>query len=93
MKICLGNEIDFIFTYDGFFIIKSTLAGIIQRYFDLANVKKIQWKVLRRINAYYLINEFNVSVLILSKRIWYSSLEIILKHYSHLFSGADEYIA
>ena len=93
MEIGLGNETDFIFTYDGFPMIKSTLARIIQRYSDLANVKKIQGKGLRHSNASYLINEFNVSVLILSKRLGHSSPEITLKHYSHLWSGADESIA
>ena len=40
-----------------------------------------------------LINEFNVSVLILSKRMGHSSPEITLKHYSHMWSGVDELIA
>ena len=44
MEIGLGNETDFIFTYDGFPMIKSTLARIIQRYSDLANVKKYKGK-------------------------------------------------
>ncbi|WP_462366175.1 site-specific integrase, partial [Streptococcus pneumoniae] len=66
---------------------------IIQRYSELANVKRIQGKGLRHSNASYLINEFNVSVLILSKRLGHSSPEITLKHYSHLWRGADESIA
>lgn len=74
-------------------MIKSTLARIIERYADLAGVKKIQGKGLRHSNASYLINEFNVSVLILSKRLGHSSPEITLKHYAHLWSGADENVA
>lgn len=92
-KIGLGNETDFVFTYDSFPMIKSTLARIIKRYSELAGVKRIQGKGLRHSNASYLINEFNVSVLILSKRLGHSSPEITLKHYSHLWSGADESIA
>lgn len=92
-EIGLGNETDFIFTYDSLPMIKSTLARIIQRYSELANVKRIQGKGLRHSNASYLINEFNVSVLILSKRLGHSSPEITLKHYSHLWRGADESIA
>ncbi|MFP7359765.1 site-specific integrase [Kurthia gibsonii] len=88
--IGLGKENDFIFTYDGLPMIKSTLARIIKRYANLAGVKKIQGKGLRHSNASYLINEFNVSVLILSKRLGHSSPEITLKHYAHLWSGADE---
>ncbi|TNY48685.1 tyrosine-type recombinase/integrase, partial [Streptococcus pyogenes] len=82
-----------VFTYDSFPMIKSTLARIIKRYSELAGVKRIQGKGLRHSNASYLINEFNVSVLILSKRLGHSSPEITLKHYSHLWSGADESIA
>ncbi|MNW64879.1 hypothetical protein D3C74_432070 [compost metagenome] len=54
---------------------------------------RIQAKGLRHSHASYLINEFNVSVLILSKRMGHSSPEITLKHYSHMWSGIDESIA
>ncbi|MCF3943065.1 tyrosine-type recombinase/integrase [Oceanobacillus alkalisoli] len=84
---------DFVFSYDGTPMIKSTLARIIQRYAKLANVHRIQAKGLRHSHASYLINEFNVSVLILSKRMGHSSPEITLKHYSHMWSGVDELIA
>lgn len=84
---------DFVFSYDGAPMIKSTLARIIQRYAKLADVHRIQAKGLRHSHASYLINEFNVSVLILSKRMGHSSPEITLKHYSHMWSGVDELIA
>ncbi|RYL92296.1 site-specific integrase [Sporolactobacillus sp. THM7-4] len=84
---------DFVFSYDGMPMIKSTLSRIIGRYAKLANVHRIQAKGLRHSHASYLINEFNVSVLILSKRMGHSSPEITLKHYSHLWSGIDELIA
>lgn len=87
------NINDFIFSYDVMPMIKSTLARIIERYSKLANVHRIQAKGLRHSHASYLINEFNVSVLILSKRMGHSSPEITLKHYSHLWSGIDEMIA
>ena len=92
-QIGLGNENDFIFSYDGLPMIKSTISRIITRYSKLAGVKKIQAKGLRHSHASYLINEFNVSILILSKRLGHSSPEITLKHYSHLWTGADEHIA
>ena len=84
---------DFVFSYDGTPMIKSTIARIIQRFAKLANVHRIQAKGLRHSHASYLINEFNVSVLILSKRMGHSSPEITLKHYSHMWSGVDELIA
>ncbi|MGC5927575.1 tyrosine-type recombinase/integrase [Enterococcus faecalis] len=92
-SIGLGNETDFIFTYDSLPMIKSTIGRIIERYATLAGVKRIQAKGLRHSNASYLINEFNVSVLILSKRLGHSSPDITLKHYAHLWSGADENVA
>ena len=91
--IGLGNEDDFIFSYDGLPMIKSTISRIIARYAKLAGVKKIQAKGLRHSHASYLINEFNISILILCKRLGHSSPEITLKHYSHLWTGADEHIA
>ena len=92
-EIGLGNENDFIFSYDGLPMIKSTIGRIISRYAKLANVKKIQAKGLRHSHASYLINEFNVSVLVLSQRMGHSSPEITLKHYAHMWSGAYTAIA
>ncbi|MBC1527437.1 site-specific integrase [Listeria seeligeri] len=84
---------DFVFSYDGAPMIKSTIARIVERYAKLANIHRIQAKGLRHSHASYLINEFNVSVLILSKRMGHSSPEITLKHYSHMWAGIDEEIA
>ncbi|GIN95970.1 site-specific integrase [Siminovitchia terrae] len=84
---------DFVFSYDGTPMIKSTIGRIIQRFAKLARVHRIQAKGLRHSHASYLINEFNISVLILSKRMGHSSPEITLKHYSHMWSGVDELIA
>ncbi len=49
-------------------MIKSTIGRIIERYANFAGVHKIQAKGLRHSHASFLINEFNVSVLVLSKR-------------------------
>lgn len=92
-EIGLGGEECFVFSYDGSPMIKSTISRIITRYSKLAGVKKIQAKGLRHSHASYLINEFNVSVFVLSQRMGHSSPEITLKHYSHLWSGADAEIA
>lgn len=84
---------DFVFSYDGMPMLKSTISRIIGRFAKLANVHRVQAKGLRHSHASYLINEFNVSVLVLSKRLGHSSPEITLKHYSHMWSGVDELIA
>ena len=91
-KIGLGHENDFIFSYDGLPMLKSTISRIIKRYAKIAHVKPIQAKGLRHSHASLLINELNADVLILSKRLGHSSPEITLKHYSHLWDGADEAI-
>ncbi|MFT8466267.1 MAG: site-specific integrase [Liquorilactobacillus satsumensis] len=88
-----GNPDDFIFSYDGNPMLKSTLMRIIKRYAKLANVHPIQGKGLRHSHASYLINEFNVSVLVLSKRLGHSSPEITLRHYAHMYVGADRELA
>lgn len=48
---------------------------------------------MRHSHASYLINEFNVSVLVLAQRMGHSSPEITLKHYAHMWSDADTAIA
>lgn len=84
---------DFIFSYDGAPMQKSTISRIIDRYSRLANVPKIQAKGLRHSHVSYLINEINASVLVISKRLGHSSPEITLKHYAHLWSGVDKELA
>ena len=74
-------------------MIKSTIGRIIRRYSKFAGVPRIQAKGLRHSHASYLINEFNVSFLVLSQRMGHSSPEITLKHYAHMWSGADTAIA
>ncbi|MGM0122870.1 hypothetical protein IGI37_000236 [Enterococcus sp. AZ194] len=56
-KQCTSN---FIFSYDGNPMQKSTIARIIERYSRLVGVHRIQAKGLRHSHASYLINEFNV---------------------------------
>ena len=92
-KIGLGTENSFIFTFDGLPVPRTTISGIMERYSERAGAKRIQAKGLRHSHASYLINEFNVSVLVLSQRMGHSSPEITLKHYAHMWVGADAAIA
>lgn len=93
LEIGLGKDNDFVFSYDGFPMIKSTISRIIGRYAKLASIPRIQAKGLRHSHASNLINEFNVSVLVLSQRMGHSSPEITLKYYAHMWGGADTAIA
>ena len=87
------GKINFVLSYDGNPMLKSTISRIIKRYAKLANVPLIQAKGLRHSHASYLINELNASVLIVSKRLGHSSPEITLKHYAHMWSGVDKELA
>ena len=87
------GKINFVLSYDGNPMLKSTISRIIKRYAKLANVPEIQAKELRHSHVSYLINELNASVLIVSKRLGHSSPEITLKHYAHLWSGVDKELA
>lgn len=87
------GKINFVLSYDGNPMLKSTISRIIKRYAKLAKVPEIQAKELRHSHASYLINELNASVLIVSKRLGHSSPEITLRHYAHLWSGVDKELA
>ncbi|WP_255248215.1 tyrosine-type recombinase/integrase [Terribacillus saccharophilus] len=85
-----GNT-DFIFSYDGLPINKSTIARIIARYAKLAGVPVIQAKGLRHFVSH--LSFLITSVLVVSKRFGHSSREITLKHYAHLWRGIDDAVA
>lgn len=87
------RKVNFVLSYDGTPMLKSTISRIIKRYAKLANVPLIQAKGLRHSHASYLINELNASVLIVSKRLGHFSPEITLKHYAHMWSGVDKGLA
>ena len=84
---------NFIFSYDGKPMIKSTIGRIVTRYAKAANVTMIQTKGLRHSHVSFLINELNASVLVVSKRLGHSSPDITLKYYAHLWHGIDSGIA
>ncbi|WP_328517366.1 tyrosine-type recombinase/integrase [Virgibacillus pantothenticus] len=77
---------NFILSYTGLPVHRSTIHRIVQRYAKIAKVTVIQAKGLRHSHVSYLINEFNADVLVVSRRLGHSSPEITLKHYAHLWS-------
>lgn len=89
----LGKNTDFLLTFDGLPMIKSTIGRILSRYAELAGVHKITAKGLRHSHVSYLINEYKIDVLRLSKRLGHSSPEITLKHYAHLYDVDDKDVA
>ncbi|MDT1956939.1 site-specific integrase [Carnobacterium divergens] len=89
----LGREKEFVLSYNGKPMIKSTISRVIKRYASSAGIHSIQAKGLRHSHVSYLINEFNMEILKISKRLGHSSPEITYRHYAHLYSGADRDIA
>ena len=93
-SVGLGQEDDFVFSYNGKPMIKSTLSRIIKRYAKLAGVNSsVTAKGLRHSHVSFLINNLNSNVLLISQRLGHSSPEITYKFYSHLYAGADREIA
>jgi integrase len=92
-QLDMGVTTNFIFSYDGAPMMKSTIGRNIKKYAKEAGVPEIQVKGLRHSHASYLINELNVNVLIISKRLGHSSPDITLKHYAHMWAGADQELA
>lgn len=84
---------DYVLSYTGDPLYRSTVKRNIEKYSKLAGVPPIQGKGLLHSHVSYLINEFNTGVLTISRRLGHSSPEITLKYYSHLWSRNDEGIA
>lgn len=83
----------FILSYSEKPLVRGTVNSVVNRYAKLANVKRIQAKGLRHSHASYLINQHNIDILLISRRLGHSSPDITLKYYSHLWSRNDEAIA
>lgn len=87
-----GNY-DFVLSYSGEPIGKSTIGRIIKRHAKIAGVKQISPKSLRHSHASFLINELNVNPLVIQKRLGHSDIQITLGVYSHLYPNMDSQVA
>src|SRR5690625_5038068 len=74
-------------------LLRITLNGSVNRDSNLAKVKRSQAKGLMHSHVSYPINQHNIDVLVISRRLGHSSPEITLKHYAHLWSRNDEVVA
>lgn len=81
---------NFVVSYDDTPTSRSTVNKIVKRYARLAEIPEIEAKGLRHGHVSYLINEFNVDVLTVSRRLGHSGPDITLKHYSHLWNRNDD---
>ena len=83
---------DFIFSYDGKPMHKSTIGRIISRYAKLARVHRVQAKGLRHSHCSMLAND-GIDLLLLSKRLGHESITTTVRYYAHLYPNRDEEIA
>ncbi|HFU5940243.1 Site-specific recombinase XerD [Enterococcus durans] len=87
------GKYDFVISYMGAPLGKSTINRIVRRHAKLAKVKEIQPKGLRHSHASLLINELNANPLAVQKRLGHSDIQITLGTYSHLYPTIDREVA
>lgn len=87
------GKYDFVISYTGAPLGKSTINRIVRRHAKLAKVKEIQPKGLRHSHASLLINELNANPLAVQKRLGHSDIQITLGTYSHLYPTIDREVA
>ena len=63
---------------------------MLTKYSKRAGVRRIQAKALRHSHASLLINEYNVTPLLIQKRLGHTDIRTTLGIYSHLYPNADE---
>lgn len=84
---------NFVLSYDGCPLSKSTLSVWLKRYAKLAGVPRIDGRGLRHSNASYLIAELGADVLTVAHRLGHKSPMVTLKYYAHFFPDNDIEIA
>lgn len=87
----MGNY-DFVISYTGDPLGKSTIGRIVKRHAKIAGVPSISPKGLRHSHASLLING-NINPLIVQKRLGHSDIGITLSVYSHLYPTVDREVA
>ncbi|EKG8799062.1 tyrosine-type recombinase/integrase, partial [Enterococcus faecalis] len=87
------GKYEFVISYTGAPLGKSTINRIVRRHARLGHVKEIQPKGLRHSHASLLINELNANPLAVQKRLGHSDIQITLGTYSHLYPTIDREVA
>ncbi|MGX7047509.1 site-specific integrase [Pseudolactococcus piscium] len=87
-----SNEFEFVLSYDLTPNDAHFVRDMLTRYSKRAGVRRIQAKALRHSHASLLINEYNVTPLLIQKRLGHTDIRTTLGIYSHLYPNADEEI-
>lgn len=87
-----SEKFEFVFSYDLTPNDAHFVRDMLTRYSKRAGVRRIQAKALRHSHASLLINEYNVTPLLIQKRLGHTDIRTTLGIYSHLYPNADEEI-
>lgn len=88
----LNENIDFVISLDGTPYSINLLRKMMIKYCLKADVKFIQNKAFRHSHASLLINEYNITPLLIQKRLGHANIKTTLSVYSHLYPNADKEI-
>lgn len=88
----LSNKFEFVLSFDLTPCSPVFVRRTLDKYSKRAGVKRIQAKALRHSHASLLINEYNVTPLLIQKRLGHTDIKTTLGIYSHLYPNADEEI-
>lgn len=87
-----SKQFEFVLSYDLTPNDAHFVRDMITKYSKRAGVRRIQAKALRHSHASLLINEYNVTPLLIQKRLGHTDIRTTLGIYSHLYPNADEEI-
>ena len=85
-----SKQFEFVLSYDLTPNDAHFVRDMLTRYSKRAGVRRIQAKALRHSHASLLINEYNVTPLLIQKRLGHTDIRTTLGIYSHLYPNADE---
>lgn len=88
----LSEKFEFVLSYDLTPKDAHFVRDMLTKYSKRAGVRRIQAKALRHSHASLLINEYNVTPLLIQKRLGHTDIRTTLGIYSHLYPNADEEI-
>ncbi|WDA69102.1 tyrosine-type recombinase/integrase [Lactococcus lactis] len=88
----LSEKFEFVLSYDLTPNDAHFVRDMLTKYSKRAGVRRIQAKALRHSHASLLINEYNVTPLLIQKRLGHTDIRTTLGIYSHLYPNADEEI-
>ena len=87
-----SEQFEFVLSYDLTPNDAHFVRDMLTRYSKRAGLRRIQAKALRHSHASLLINEYNVTPLLIQKRLGHTDIRTTLGIYSHLYPNADEEI-